>query len=228
MAGQGRSLESWNARTQGYRNRWIRAYGSEDAALEAYRNGKSLTPAQRGHRTTPERPSRALQRPYLYPKYVGTHTSQLNELARQRGLREHGTGPRGESELTRDYADNGDFTWMVPVGTLDGRPGWRHTYSFRTIEEAQQFARRSGAPAGVVLIQDEGPETLYRYGVWFGYDENSLHGTRRKKSRSKNKRRKTVETDKRTANYEKQNKGRPLTPAQKKRIRKNENRKKGG
>ena len=37
-----------------------------------------------------------------------------------------------------------------------------------------------------------------------------------------------METDKRTANYEKQNKGRPLTPAQKKRIRKNENRKKGG
>ena len=174
MAGQGRSVESWNARTQGYRNRWIGAYGSPDAALEAYRQGKSLTPEQRGHRTTPERPERALQRPYLYPRYVATHESQLNAIARQRGLREQGTGPRGPSVM--DYEESGDYTWVVPAGTLDGRAGWRNPYSFRTLPEAQLWARKSGAPPGVVLIQDEGPEVNYRYTVWFGYDPGQEHG----------------------------------------------------
>ena len=128
MPGQrrGRSLESWNALTQGNRRRWIRAYGgNEDAALEAYRSGLSLTTAQRGHGATPERPIRALLQPWKYPGYVGTHTESLNELARQRGLREHGKGPRGETPDTTSYEKaGGDFTWVWPEGTI-GPPDWR-------------------------------------------------------------------------------------------------------
>ena len=170
MAGQsrkGRSLESWNALTQGNRRRWVRAFGSEDAALEAYRNGLSLNAAQRGHQRTPERPSRALLKPWQYPKYVGTHIPQLNEIARSRGLREHGTGPRGESDLTRSYTESGgDFTWVVPEGTI-GPPDWRFSQRFRTEQEAQLYSRRSGAAAGYVIIVDLGPEHDYRYEVWF-------------------------------------------------------------
>lgn len=174
MAGQGRksrSLESWNALTPGNRRRWIRAFGSEDAGLEAYRNGESLNPAQRGHANTPERPINALLKPWLYPRYVGTHTPQLNELARQRGIAQHGAGPRGET-VTSYKKGGGDYTWVVPDGTLN-LYDWRFSTVFRTIEEAQLFARRSWAPAGVVIIVDKGPEFegRFRYEVWFGYPE---------------------------------------------------------
>lgn len=181
MAGQGRgrSLESWNALTQGNRRRWIRAFGSEDAALEAYRNGLSLNAAQRGHATTPERPIAALLRPWQYPKYVGTHTGQLNQIARDRGLKEHGKGPRGETPQTTSYTESGgDFTWVVPAGTL-GPPDWHFSQVFRTVEEAQLYARRSWAPAGVVIIQDLGPEHNWRYEVWFGYPEPQTKGKKR-------------------------------------------------
>ena len=172
MAGQGRrgrSLEQWNELTQGNRRRWIRAVGSEDAALEAYRNGASLTPEQRGHKNTPERPIDALFRPWKYPRYVATHESQLNRLARERGLQEHGTGPRGET-VTSYRESGGDYTWVVPDGVLN-LGDWRFSTVFRTEEEAQLFARRSWAPAGVVIIVDNGPEAVWRYEVWFGYPE---------------------------------------------------------
>ncbi len=184
MAGQGRSVESWNALAPSTRRRWIAAYGGPDQALEAYRNGASLTSKQRGHAYTPERPVNALFQPWKYPKYVATHTSQLNQLARQRGLAEHGTGPRGEIPETRSYRESGgDFTYVVPRGTLSGigAPDWRFSSVFRTPEEAQLYARRSWAPAGVVQIednrwtmgQDQPPRTedTYRYEVWFGYPE---------------------------------------------------------
>jgi hypothetical protein len=172
MAGQGRSVEQWNALARSTQRRWIAAFGSEDAALEAYRNGASLTKTQRGHAFTPERPVNALLQPWLYPRYVATHTAQLNELARQRGLAEHGTGPRGETKQTRDFKKaGGDYTWVIPAGTLD--PGdWRFSSVFRTVEEAQLYARRSWAPAGVVMIVDKGPKFLWRYEVWFGYPES--------------------------------------------------------
>jgi hypothetical protein len=167
MAGQGRSVESWNSKTPGYRRRWIAAYGSEDAALEAYRNGASLTPAQRGHAFTPERPVNALFQPWKYPRYVATHTAELNEIARNRGLDQHGAGPRG-SDVQNNAA--GDFTWVVPNGTL-APPAWHFSKVFRTEAEAQLYARRSWAPAGVVIIQDRGPGNIWRYEVWFGYPE---------------------------------------------------------
>lgn len=171
MPGQrrGRSLESWDALTQGNRRRWIRAYGgNEDAALEAYRSGERLTTAQRGHGATPERPIRALLQPWKYPGYVGTHTEQLNELARQRGLAQHGRGPRGEIPETRSYTEaGGDFTWVLPPGII-GPPDWRFSSVFRTLSEAQLYARRSWAPAGVVQIVDLGPDHVWRYEVWFG------------------------------------------------------------
>ena len=171
MAGQGRgrSVEQWNALTPGNRRRWIRAFGSEDAALEAYRNGLSLTTEQRGHARTPERPINALLRPWQYPDYVARHTDQLNELARRRGLPEHGAGPRGESPETRDYKKaGGDFTWVVPPGVIPESEA-RFSTVFRTIEEAQLFARRSWAPAGVVWIVDRGAQYVWRYEVWFYY-----------------------------------------------------------
>jgi hypothetical protein len=195
MPGQrrGRSLESWNALTQGNRRRWIRAFGTEDAALEAYRNGLSLTSTQRGHAATPERPVNALLQPWKYPKYVGTHTTQLNDMARRRGLAQHGTGPRGESPDTRSYTDSGgDFTWTVPAGTVS-LPDWRFSQVFRTEPEAQLFARRSWAPAGVVLIVDTAwvagqpqpasTSDVWRYEVWFGYPEGA--GKKKKKKSRK-------------------------------------------
>jgi hypothetical protein len=193
VAGQspkGRSVESWNALTQGNRRRWIRAFGSEDAGLEAYRNGLSLNATQRGHANTPERPIRALLQPQRYPRYVGTHTTKLNELARNRGLEEHGIGPRGEKPETQSYADSGgDFTWVVPRGSLTP-PDWRFSQVFRTEQEAQLFSRRSWAPAGVVQIADNqwmrgGPQPAatidtYRYEVWFGYPEPTKKKKRKK------------------------------------------------
>lgn len=198
MAGprRGRTLESWNALTSGNRRRWIRAYGgSEDAALEAYRNGESLNAAQRGHATTPERPIQALLQPWKFPGYTGTHTAQLNEIARRRGLAEHGTGPRGESPLTRSYEEaGGDFTWVVPRGTLNP-PDWRFNHVFRTEREAQLYARRSWAPAGVVIIQDNLWEKgepqpfattgVFRWEVWFGYNTGSGTKGRKKKRRKR-------------------------------------------
>lgn len=197
MAGQsrGRSLESWNALTAGNRRRWIRAYGgNQDAALEAYRNGASLTSSQRGHAYTPERPINALLQPWKYPRYVATHTTQLNTIARNRGLAEHGTGPRGESPATASYTEaGGDFTFVVPLGTLSGigPPDWRFSQVFRTEPEAQLYARRSWAPAGVVQIEDnrwnasesQPPPTtdLWRWEVWFGYPEPTKKKRQRKR-----------------------------------------------
>lgn len=181
MAGRGRSIESWNALAPSTRRRWIAAFGGPDQGLEAYRSGASLTAAQRGHAFTPERPVNALFQPWKYPRYVATHTTQLNELARSRGVAEHGTGPRGDT-VTSYREAGGDYTWVVPSSTLD--PGdWRFSTVFRSEEEAQLFARKSWAPAGVVLIvdnqwepdQDRPPATvgkLWRYEVWFGYPEN--------------------------------------------------------
>ncbi len=194
MAGQrrtGRTVEQWNALTPGNRRRWIRAFGSEDAGLEAYRNGLSLTASQRGHATTPERPIQALLQPAKFPKYVGTHTAKLNELARSKGLKEHGTGPRGEKPETQSYeASGGDFTWVVPKGSLRP-PDWHFSQVFRTEQEAQLFSRRSWAPAGVVQIEDnrweygqpqpEPTGNVYRYEVWFGYPDTP------KKKRRKNR-----------------------------------------
>lgn len=197
MAGQGRSVESWNALAPSTRRRWIAAFGGPDAALEAYRNGASMTKAQRGHANTPERPINALLQPWKYPKYVATHTSQLNQIARARGLAEHGTGPRGETPATRSYKKSGgDFTFVVPRGTLSGRAGWRFSQVFRTGPEAQLFARRSWAPAGVVQIEDnrwpmgenQPPATsdTWRYEVWFGYPEPLKNKKKpRKKTRRK-------------------------------------------
>ena len=206
MAGQrrtGRTVEQWNAITPGNRRRWIRAFGSEDAGLEAYRNGLSLTASQRGHATTPERPIRALLQPTKYPKYIHLHTAELNELARSRGLAEHGTGPRGEKPETSDYwMAGGEFTWVVPQGTV-GRPLWNNPASFGSEEQAQLYARRSWAPAGVVIIVDSEwipgetpppkppPDTTspLRYQVWFARDSDLLPPDMkmRKKARKKNR-----------------------------------------
>src|ERR1700691_2542467 len=163
MAGQGRSVESWNALAPSTRRRWIAAFGSPDAALEAYRNGQSLTKAQRGHAATPERPIRALTKPFLYPRYVATNQDKLNQLARDRGRAQHGTGTRGPAaESIQGY--QGPYTWVEPPGTLDDIAGWRQSYFFRdrdyvgyaaeegitahegALRAAQSFARISGAP----------------------------------------------------------------------------------
>lgn len=192
MAGQsrkGRTVESWNARTRGYQRRWIKAYGGEDAALEAYRNGKSLTSSQRGHATTPERPIRALNKPWQYPKYVGTHTTSLNEIARSRGLKEHGTGPRGESKETQSYTKSGgDFTWVAPQGSVSP-PGWHFSHVFTTEPQAQLWSRQSGAAAGYVIIVDNlweagtpqpaPTEGIYRWETWFA--ATTSKGTKRNK-----------------------------------------------
>ncbi len=176
MAGQGRrgrTLEQWEALTPGNKRRWIRAFGSEDAAIEAYRNGLSLTPEQRGHARTPERPINALLRPWQYPEYVARHTDSLNALARSKGLAEHGNGPRGEGELTQSYTKSGgDFTWVVEPGMIPDSEA-RFSQVFRTHDEAQLYARRSWAPAGVVWIVDRGPQYVWRYEVWFYYPTRS-------------------------------------------------------
>jgi hypothetical protein len=39
QAYKGRTVESWNALSKAEKNRWIKKFGGEDAALEAYRNG---------------------------------------------------------------------------------------------------------------------------------------------------------------------------------------------
>lgn len=169
MAGQGRSVEQWNALAPSTRRRWIAAFPGEDAALEAYRQGASLTPEQRGHAFTPERPINALLQPWKYPRYVATHTEQLNRLAQQRGIAQHGTGPRGETVTSYKKA-GGDYTWVIPDGTID-TGNWRFSTVFRTEQEAQLFARRSWAPAGVVMIIDKGAQYLWRFEVWFGYPE---------------------------------------------------------
>ena len=171
MAVGNRSVEGWNALAPSTRRRWIAAYGgSEDAALEAYRNGASLTREQRGHARTPERPIRALLNPTAYPRYVARHLDELNRLARERGEKPKGEGPRGPA--ARDYYDPeaGDYTWVVrPTRIGQGEDCWHASAKFRTMPEAQLWARQSGAPAGVVVVVDWGPEVLYRWEVWFVY-----------------------------------------------------------
>jgi len=188
-------VESWNALAPSTRRRWIAAFGSPDAALEAYRNGASLTAAQRGHAATPERPIRALTKPWLYPRYVANNQTKLNELARERGRAQHGRGPRGDTAATDTY--QGPFTWVEPSGTLDGLAGWRRNVFFRdrdyvqyaidkgitphegALRAAQSWARKSGAPAGVVLIQEEADG----YGVWFVKDSGNPYKDNKKKSK---------------------------------------------
>jgi hypothetical protein len=260
-----RTLKSWNALSRSQQNRWKQQYGSQTDAIAAYRAGSPL--GLRGHANTPDRPPQALARPYLFPRYVATHESQLNELARRKGQQEHGTGPIGESQDTKDYELDGDYTWEESPGTLDGIAGWRMNIFFadsvyRTIggheaarKAAQLYARRSGAPAGVVVIQEESDG----FGVWFVKNSgNVLAGNRKgmKKRRpikepvkeflepfsvperieannsaadrvvAVQRRRIQRTPNKRASNYKKQNKGRSLTPAQQKRIRKKSNKKK--
>lgn len=181
MAARGRSVESWNALAPSTRRRWIAAFGNEDIALEAYRNGASLTPAQRGHASTPERPVNALFQPWKYPRYVARHTAQLNEIARQRGLAEHGTGKVGHT-VTNLKRAGGAYTWVIPNDIPHEPPDWRFSAVFRSEDEAQLLARKSWAPAGVVIIVDnfwdshfprppKGVGPLWRYEVWFHYPE---------------------------------------------------------
>lgn len=193
MPGQrrGRSLEQWNGLSESLKSRWIRAYGTEDAAIEAYRNGLSLTSQQRGHSTTPERPIRALIQPWQYPKYVGTHTASLNELARSRGMREHGTGPRGEGPETMSYEKAGGvYTWVAPRGTVSS-PDWHFSHVFTTEPQAQLWARQSGAAAGYVIIIDNlwekgepqpaPTEGVTRWEVWFASSGTNRNRKKKRK-----------------------------------------------
>lgn len=196
MAGQGRSLKQWNALSRSQKNRWKAAYGGEQSAVAAYRKGAKLTGKQRGHAATPERPMRALQQPWKYPGYVATHTKELNELARQRGLAEHGQGPRGESKATRSYkGSGGDFTWVLPEGVLSEPDDGHWVWSRGDEKAAQLAARRTTAPAGVVMIVDtlwvkglprppKTPNHPYRYQLWFlGSPTPGGKGRRKKKKR---------------------------------------------
>lgn len=157
---------AWDALAASTRRRWRTAYGAD--AQAAYERGAHLTAAQRGHGGTPSSPLQALLHPERYPEYVGRNTDRLNELARQRGMGKRGTGPRGP-EVTRGRP----FTYVVSSDEFATRrrPSDWHLYrSFRTRGEAQLWARQSRAPAGVVLIVDNGPswpDKRTRYGVWF-------------------------------------------------------------
>ena len=177
-----RSVERWDSLSANSRRRWRTAFGSERKARNAYVRGEHLTAAQRGHGGTPSSPLQALLHPERYPEYVGRHTDELNELARQRGMGKRGTGPRGP-QVTKGKP----FTYVVSAQEFATRrrPGDWHLYrSFRTRGEAQLWARQSRAPAGVVLIVDNGPDwkdKRTRYGVWFS---DISPQAKRKKSRN--------------------------------------------
>lgn len=209
MAGQGRSVEQWNALARSTQRRWLAIYDHDaQAAIAAYTSGAKMTSAQRGHGNnaarTPERPERALKNPLLYPNYVARHGDKLNEIARRKGLEQHGTGPTGESKATQNYAKaGGDFTWVVPASDsleyLENDPAWhlgtvtRATQSASDIRKgwppsagAQLLARRSRAAAGDVIIVDMGEGVNYRYQLWFA---TSLQAQLKAKRKAKKKKR---------------------------------------
>jgi hypothetical protein len=183
-----RTLKEWNALSRSQQNRWKQAYGAQ--AVAQYRAGAPLS--LRGHTSTPDRPSQALNKPFLFPRYAGQHQEQLNEIARRRGKPTVGGGTVGDSATDYTLA-GGDYTYVVPEGTLDGRLGWREAFRFYfrhytlygermgitdregALRAAQLYARTSGAPPGVVIIQEEKDG----YGVWFGYDPGQEHGFRK-------------------------------------------------
>lgn len=178
---EARSAARWEALSPGNRRRWRAAFGGEQQARTAYIAGASLTKSQRGHRYTPSSPAAALRAPWLYPRYVGRHTDELNELARREDQPQHGLGPRGGAVTGREPGArprDEPYTWVIPDGRLD-LGDWRFSRVFRTLPEAQLEARQSWAPAGVVMIVDRGPEYVWRYEVWYGYPESRGMPTRR-------------------------------------------------
>ena len=191
-----RTLKAWNALSRSQQNRWKQAYGAQ--AVAQYRAGAPLS--LRGHTSTPARPSQALNKPFLFPRYVAEHEEELNEIARARGRATHGGGITGARAV--DYeAAGGDYTWVEPEGTLDGIPGWRESYRFYfrlyeaygvrmgitdregALRAAQLYARESGAPAGVVLIQEEEDG----YGVWFVKNSGNVYAPDKKGIRKSRK-----------------------------------------
>lgn len=169
-----RTAASWDALSASYRRRWRTAYGAD--ARDAYLSGRRLTASQRGHRFTPQEPIDALRQPWKYPRYVATHERQLNELARRRGMAEHGLGDRGRGVTSWDQGAPGEnYTWVVPDGTLSPSD-FRLNKVFQTRQEAELWARRSGAPPGIVMVVDRGPGHVWRWEVWFGYPESRARG----------------------------------------------------
>lgn len=174
----GRSAARWESLSLGNKRRWRAAFGGEDGAREAYIAGEKLSKKQRGHAYTPSSPAEALRRPWEYPRYVGRHTDELNELARQQHERQHGRGPRGPDVTGRERGTRGDYTWVVRDGRLN-LADWEFSRVVRTRDEAQLLARQSGAPPGVVMIVDRGARWMWRYEIWFGYPEGrTLRQTR--------------------------------------------------
>ncbi len=167
-----RTAAQFDLLSAGNRRRWRAAFGGEAEARAAYVSGAALTAAQRGHAFTPSTPKQALDAPWNFPTYVGRHTDELNRLAREEGRKEHGTGPRGPRVTGRKKGESGEYTWVIPEGLLP-LSDWRMSSQWRTAAQAQLEARRSGAPAGVVMIVDRGPGTLWRFQIWFGYPETA-------------------------------------------------------
>ena len=184
-----RSAAGWDDLAPGTKRRWNaagRIHGTTGRAY--YLSGERLTAAERGHRYTPNDPSQALSHPERYPRYIARHQAELNELARERGLREYGTGERGR-EVTSLTGAGGTYVPTVPIGDLP-LGDWRAWRTFASPEQAQLYARRSGAPYGVVLVVDMGPDFEAhgtRWSVWFGYPEarsRSYRGRARMRERA--------------------------------------------
>lgn len=181
-----RSREAWDNLAASTRRRWRTAF-REDAEA-AYIRGEHLTRAQRGHAMTPSTPAEALRRPQAFPTYVAKHGDELNELARQRGEAQVGEGERGRNVLKSDSP----YTYVIPRAEFDDwkRGEWHLNKQFKTEAEAQLYARRSGAPPGVVIIVETGEGPL-PFQVWFGYQEPGEEKPKKARKRKPRKRKRS-------------------------------------
>ncbi len=192
-----RSESQWEGLSAGNRRRWRAAFGGEAPAREAYLGGAHLTRAQRGHRFTPSSPRQALEEPWHFPRYVGRHQAELQQLAREEGRRPYGRGTRGREVTGNERGARQPYTWTVGdplLGEQLNTEDARYAAGFTSKEAAQLFARQSGAPAGVVYVValgqwiqpgEPGNEAgttrkrrKWRWEVWFSYPET--HGVQPK------------------------------------------------
>lgn len=94
----------YDALSAGYRGRLERA----GMTRAEYERGDSLKSA-RGHSQTPERPSRALNRPEAYPDYIARRFAlERRVIARKAEI--FGTGPKFNAQRSRENLRSGPKT----------------------------------------------------------------------------------------------------------------------
>lgn len=145
-----RSEREWRALTPAYRQR---IKGTTGYSKKAWMAGTPLPRANFGHGRTPSHgAAEAFRHPERYARYIAGHQAELNEYRRRQGERQLVRAPYGRL-MPLDYTDNEPYT-IVHQGDPLPAGEWRagHHPPFDHLQQAQNYARESGAPPGIVQI----------------------------------------------------------------------------